>query len=145
MCVCSLSYLACKAHALYYIISGLSGAATTLSHKWHDFREKVIEHKMCVLIFSTTLSETFLILRRIRQGVILNIHWSSCKVSKVHPCTGTEALYRPYGPWRELYPFLTTALEGTEGSASRPDRSLSPGKTRYPLYRRLGGPQGRYG
>ena len=22
---------------------------------------------------------------------------------------------------------------------------LSPGKTRYPLYRRLGGPQGRYG
>jgi hypothetical protein len=26
----------------------------TLSHKRHDFREKVIEHKMCVLIFSTT-------------------------------------------------------------------------------------------
>jgi hypothetical protein len=24
-----------------------------LSHKRHDFREKVIEHKMCVLIFST--------------------------------------------------------------------------------------------
>ena len=30
-----------------------------------------------------------------------------------------------------------------EGSASRPGRSLPPGKTRYPLYRRLGGPQGR--
>ena len=29
-----------------------------------------------------------------------------------------------------------------EGSASRPGRSLPPGKTRYPLYRRLGGPQG---
>ena len=28
-------------------------------------------------------------------------------------------------------------------SASRPDRSLPPGKTRYPLYRRLGGPQGQ--
>jgi hypothetical protein len=27
---------------------------STLSHKRHDFREKVIEHKMCVLIFSTT-------------------------------------------------------------------------------------------
>ena len=26
----------------------------TLSHKQHDFREKVIEHKMCILIFSTT-------------------------------------------------------------------------------------------
>jgi hypothetical protein len=28
-----------------------------------------------------------------------------------------------------------------EGSASRPDDSLPPGKTRCPLYRRLGGPQ----
>ena len=40
---------------------------------------------------------------------------------------------------------MTTALEGGERSASRPGRSLSPGKTRYPLYRRLGGPQGRSG
>jgi hypothetical protein len=38
---------------------------------------------------------------------------------------------------------MTTALEGGEGSASRPGRSLTPGKTRFPLYRRLGGPQGR--
>ena len=38
-----------------------------------------------------------------------------------------------------------TALDGGEGSASRPGRSLPPGKTRYPLYRRLGGPQGRSG
>ena len=40
---------------------------------------------------------------------------------------------------------MTTALEGGEGSASRTGRSLPPGKTRYPLYRRLGGPQGRSG
>ena len=40
---------------------------------------------------------------------------------------------------------MITALEGVEGSASRPVRSLPPGKTRYPLYRRLGGPQGRSG
>ena len=40
---------------------------------------------------------------------------------------------------------MTTALEGGEGSASRPVSSLPPGKTRYPLYRRLGGPQGRSG
>ena len=32
-----------------------------------------------------------------------------------------------------------------EGSASRPGRSLPPEQTRYALYRRLGGPQGRYG
>jgi hypothetical protein len=40
---------------------------------------------------------------------------------------------------------MTTALEEGEGSASRPGRSLHPGKTRYPLYRRVGGPQGRFG
>jgi hypothetical protein len=40
---------------------------------------------------------------------------------------------------------MTTALEGGEGSASRPGRSLPPGKIRYPLYRRLCGPQGRAG
>ena len=32
-----------------------------------------------------------------------------------------------------------------EGSASRPGRSLPPGKIQYSLYRRLGGPQGRSG
>ena len=37
---------------------------------------------------------------------------------------------------------MTTALEGGEGSASRPGRSLPPGKTLYPLYMRLGGPPG---
>jgi hypothetical protein len=38
---------------------------------------------------------------------------------------------------------MTMALEEGEGSASPPNHSLPPGKTRYPLYRRLGGPQGR--
>jgi hypothetical protein len=39
----------------------------------------------------------------------------------------------------------TSALGGGEGSASRPGRILPLGKTRYPLYRMLGGPQGRSG
>ena len=39
--------------------------------------------------------------------------------------------------------FMTTALEGDEVLASRPGRSLIPGKTRYLLYRRLSGPQDR--
>ena len=38
---------------------------------------------------------------------------------------------------------MTTAVEGGEGSASRPGRFIPPGKTRYPLYKRLGGPQVR--
>jgi hypothetical protein len=40
---------------------------------------------------------------------------------------------------------MTTALEGGEGSASCPCCSLPLGKTRYPLYRRLGGPQSQSG
>jgi hypothetical protein len=39
---------------------------------------------------------------------------------------------------------LFTSALGGEGSASRPGR-FTPGKTRYPLYRRLGGPQDRSG
>jgi hypothetical protein len=37
---------------------------------------------------------------------------------------------------------MPTALEGGEGSASCPGHSLPLGKTRYPLYRGLAGPQG---
>ena len=40
---------------------------------------------------------------------------------------------------------MTAALEGGEWSAARLGRTLTPGKTRYWIYRRLGGPQGRSG
>ena len=40
---------------------------------------------------------------------------------------------------------MTAVLEGGEWSAARPGRTLPPGKTRYPFYRRLGGPQSRSG
>ena len=38
---------------------------------------------------------------------------------------------------------MTAALEGGEWSAACPGQTLPSGKTRYPLNRRLGGPQGR--
>jgi len=38
--------------------------------------------------------------------------------------------------------FLDHGTRRGEGSASHPGRSLPPGKTRYPLYRRLGGHPG---
>jgi len=41
--------------------------------------------------------------------------------------------------------FLDHGTRRGEGSASCPGRSLYPGKTRYPLYRRLDGPQDRSG
>jgi hypothetical protein len=42
--------------------------------------KKVTKHKMCVLIFSTTLPETFLIVRRIQRDILVNILRSSCKL-----------------------------------------------------------------
>ena len=57
-------------------------------------------------------------------------------------CTGRTA-HR--GVEVKIYSFMTMVLEGSEGSASCPGRSLPLGKIRYPLYRRLGGPQGRSG
>jgi len=41
--------------------------------------------------------------------------------------------------------FLDHGTRRGEGSASRLGRSLPPEKNRYPLYRRLGGPQSRSG
>jgi hypothetical protein len=43
-------------------------------------KKKVIEHKMCVLIFSTTLAEIFFIIRKIKQDLIINLHTYSWQV-----------------------------------------------------------------
>jgi hypothetical protein len=54
---------------------------STLSHKRHELqKKKVIEHKLCVLIFFTNLSKTFLILRRIQRDITTNVRSSLCKV-----------------------------------------------------------------
>ena len=65
----------------HIVSGGLFGSTlfSALSHKWHDFR-KVIDHIMCVSIFSTSMSETFLILRTNERYVIKSLFWSSCKV-----------------------------------------------------------------
>jgi hypothetical protein len=44
-----------------------------------------------------------------------------------------------------LNEFLTSALDGGEWTASRPDHFTSMERTRYPLDRRLGGRQNRSG
>jgi hypothetical protein len=54
---------------------------STLPHKWHNFEKIVIEHKMCVLIFSPTLSKPFLGLRRIQQDIIVKVHRLHVKYS----------------------------------------------------------------
>jgi hypothetical protein len=44
----------------------------TLSHKRRDFREKVIEHKMCVFIFSASVSEAFLIITKTELSIVMS-------------------------------------------------------------------------
>jgi hypothetical protein len=52
----------------------------TLSHKRHDFWEKLSNPK-CVFLFSPRLlPETFLILRRIQRDIIISVDRLSCKV-----------------------------------------------------------------
>jgi len=67
-----------------YLFYMLSVACLTLpyysilSHKWHSSHAEVIDHTMCILIFSKTLSENSHILRRIQQEIIMNLHQASC-------------------------------------------------------------------
>ena len=63
-------------------------------------------------------------------------------VQALRLCTGRTAHRGSRGI---ALPFHDHDTRRGEGSASRSGRSLPPGKTRYPLYRRLGGPQGRSG
>ena len=64
--------------------------------------------------------------------------------SKVHPRTSHEGL--KVGGGQMCYSTLpsTSALDGG-GVNAKSQRLYPSGKTRYPLYRRLGGPQGRSG
>jgi hypothetical protein len=47
---------------------------STLYHKWHEFREKFLNIKMCVLIFCITLCEMFLILIGFQRRIVINLH-----------------------------------------------------------------------
>jgi len=67
---------------------------------------------------------------------------------KVHPYTGTEALYRPYA-YRgsrgiSLFSFLTTPLEGVRGQRHAP-AALYPGKDPVTTVQEAGWASGRSG
>jgi hypothetical protein len=82
VCVCSVSYSACNAHApychlwpvrLYYIFPHFLINGTIFGKK--------LPNTKCVFWFSLQLlSETFLILSRNERVMIKNVRWSSCKV-----------------------------------------------------------------
>ena len=70
------------------------------------------------------------------------VHYKGKGKGKVHPITGHEnpEVEQRYNSILSL----TSALYGVGGQRHAP-AALAPRKTRYPLYRRLGGLQGRSG
>jgi hypothetical protein len=77
-----------------------------------------------------------------RKNFQENVNFSKSK-SKSNPVTGPAVAQK--GVEVYLYPSKTSALEGSEWSAARTGRTLPPGKTGYPLYRRQDVPQVRSG
>jgi hypothetical protein len=65
-----LSYVACSA-LLYF---------STLSHKRHELKKKLLNTNCVSGFHLQLLPETFLILRRTEQDMIKNVHWSSRKI-----------------------------------------------------------------
>jgi hypothetical protein len=47
------------------------------------FEKIVIEYKMFLLTFSIAVSETFLILIRIRQDIVINLHRYKCEIPAI--------------------------------------------------------------
>jgi len=70
------------------VICGLSGSRIFSPHYLingtiFETKKKVTEHKICVLIVSTILSEIFLIITRIQRDTIKNVYLFSRKVPDI--------------------------------------------------------------
>ena len=79
----SIKYAMRTRHIVICDLSRSKIVSHILSHKQYDFRkEEVIEPKICVFIFSTTLCKKNLILRINERDIIINLHRSSCKVTR---------------------------------------------------------------
>jgi hypothetical protein len=115
-----------------------------------NWKTRIVRHSSLSLILLMKISQPLSVRRYVKKcaaGLLNRFHTRSGnlqqKVKVKQPC------YRPgCGPKGDrdtVHTSKTSVLEGGERSASRPSRTLPPGKTRYPLYRKLGGSQGRSG
>ena len=82
VCVCSLRYPACNAHAPYYNLwrARLYNTLPYFVINGMIFEKKKLLNMKCVSSFSTDLSETFFILRVIERDVIENVCWSAYRM-----------------------------------------------------------------
>ena len=85
VCICSLRYPACNAHAPYcHLWPTPLYIFFTFSHKQHDFRKKkkLLNIKCMFRVSVQLLYDTFFILRRTERDMIENIlvYWSSYEV-----------------------------------------------------------------
>ena len=79
-------------------------------------------------------------LRTCYKSVIVKVKVTTLQALRL--CTGRTAHRGSRGI---ALPFHDHGTRSGEGSASHPGRYLPPGKSRYPMYRWLVGPQGRSG
>jgi hypothetical protein len=89
VCVCSLNYPACNAHAPYYIAirdAGGGGLYQKFPHYLINgtiFGKMLLNTKCVFWFYLKLLSETFLILRRIQRDIIINVYWSWGKAPSI--------------------------------------------------------------
>jgi len=122
VCVCvSLALLILhKKKLMRYIISSsvaclAASYFSTLFYKRHDFRETVVESKMCILFFSTIPVRKTFLLRRIRRDIFITIHTSSRKVSVILvSCNGTRILWTDFRKMLIIPNFMKISLVGAE-------------------------------
>jgi hypothetical protein len=76
MCFCSLTYPASNAHATYCHLwpAPLDHILPLYPINGTIFGKKVMEHKMRVFIFSTYLSQIFLIVGKITRDMFEDVH-----------------------------------------------------------------------
>jgi hypothetical protein len=80
MGMCSLTYPVCHTHVPCCLQSLAPPHFSTLPHKRNDFQKKVTEHKMSVLIFSTTFIWNISHSKKKSTRYYTNVKMSSCEV-----------------------------------------------------------------
>ena len=104
---------------------------STLDHKMQNFREKIIEHKVCVWFYLKLLSENFLLLRRIQRDVIINVHRSSCNVPAITVILKKKTLNLSRGFVQKLkYQISSKCFVLTEGRMVRERERVRGGGVR---------------